>query len=378
MTGCILEQQYMFGFFSRMSAHKCAKLRNPAHSVIAVALLITFAPVGAWGLTSPQQAEKTKAIVDRFEISPKDVTLAADQTLRFKVTDTKGKVIPVHWTLSGIYCKSSACGMIDDNGDYVAPSSISSALSLVLEGFLISDPRHSVLTRIQLVPNVNAVDAVTQVAAGVSNGDMPAPLAPAGAENNISLSAEPLTARDKDSAVSARTDASSKSGTVVTYEDGLLAITAENTSLAAVLKLVAQKTGAVIDLPPGSGQEPIVAHAGPGRASDVVAQLLKGSRFNFVVVSSPRHPYEPERVILSWRPEEIEVAKSVSAPATAVASPVPKASPESAAPVPVVVPEVDSILTPPKEPLSPEALGELMKQKARELRDKFQQEAPRQ
>jgi hypothetical protein len=368
----------MFGFFSRRSAHKCAKIRNPAHSVIAVALLTTFALVGAWGLTSPQQAEKTKAIVDRFEISPKDVTLAADQTLRFKVTDTKGEVIPVHWTLSGIYCKSSACGMIDDNGDYVAPSSISSALSLVLEGFLISDPRHSVLTRIQLVPNLSAVDPVTQVAAGVSNGDMPAPLAPGGAENNISLSAEPLTGRDKDSAVSARIDASSKSGTVVTYEDGLLAISAENTSLAAVLKLVAQKTGAVIDLPPGSGQEPIVAHAGPGRANDVVAQLLKGSRFNFVVVSSPQHPYEPERVILSWRTEEIEVAKSVSAPAAAVAPPVPKASPDSAAPVPVVVPEVDSMLTPPKEPLSPEALGELMKQKARELRDRFQQEAPRQ
>ena len=189
-----------------------------------------------------------------------------------------------------------------------------------------------------------------------------------------------LTTQDRDSAVSARTDAFSKSGNVVTYQDGLLTISADNTSLADVLKLVAQKTGAVIDLPPSSGHEPIVAHAGPGRADDVIAKLLNGSRFNFVLVSSLRHPFEPERVILSLRTEEIEVAKSVSAPAAAVVPPVPQPQTPAgnAAPVPAAVPEVESILTPPKEPLSPEALGDLMKQKARELREKFQQESPRQ
>ncbi len=85
---------------------------------------------------------------------------------------------------------------------------------------------------------------------------------------------------------------------VVTYRNGQLEIDAENATLADVLQLVAQKTGAVIDLPPGSGLERIVEHAGPGHAEDVLARLLNGSTFDFVIAGSSRTPRNPIQVLL--------------------------------------------------------------------------------
>lgn len=85
---------------------------------------------------------------------------------------------------------------------------------------------------------------------------------------------------------------------VVTYRDGQLAIDAENSTLAEVLQLVAEKTGALIDVPPGSGLERIVEHTGPGHAEDVLARLLNGSAFDFVIVGSSRSPRNPMQVLL--------------------------------------------------------------------------------
>ena len=85
---------------------------------------------------------------------------------------------------------------------------------------------------------------------------------------------------------------------VVTYRDGQLEIDAENATLADVLQLVAVKTGALIDLPPGSGLERIVEHAGPGHAEDVLARLLNGSTFDFVIAGSSQTPRNPIQVLL--------------------------------------------------------------------------------
>jgi len=82
---------------------------------------------------------------------------------------------------------------------------------------------------------------------------------------------------------------------VVTYANGQLTINAENLTLAALLKLIAEKTGAVIDLPPGTGHERIFEHAGPGKPNDVLTQLLNGSHFNFVIVNSPQDPNASRR-----------------------------------------------------------------------------------
>jgi hypothetical protein len=85
---------------------------------------------------------------------------------------------------------------------------------------------------------------------------------------------------------------------VVTYRDGVLTIDAQNSTLAEVLKLVAEKTGAVIDVPPGTGLDRIVEHTGPGSTEDVLTGLLNGSPFDFVIVGSSQRPHDPMQVLL--------------------------------------------------------------------------------
>jgi hypothetical protein len=161
---------------------------------------------------------------------------------------------------------------------------------------------------------------------------------------------------------------------VVTYRNGKLTIDAENTTLADVLKLVAEKTGATIDLPPGSGLERIVEHSGPGRANDVLTQLLNGSHFNFIIVNSPQHPYEPTQVVLSLQRADTDTPTAVSVAPPTQPSPY-WTPPTDVGPVPLP-PQYDSSLTAPKEELTPEARGELMRAKGRELLEKARQEAP--
>jgi|ERR1019366_7497609 hypothetical protein len=96
---------------------------------------------------------------------------------------------------------------------------------------------------------------------------------------------------------------------VVTYRDGQLTIDAQKSTLAEVLKLVAEKTGAVIDVPPGGGLDRIVEHTGPGRAEDVLAWLLNGSPFDFVIVSSPQPPHDPTQILLFLHGAETPAGK---------------------------------------------------------------------
>jgi hypothetical protein len=177
------------------------------------------------------------------------------------------------------------------------------------------------------------------------------------------LGTEPVKLRQIEVAAPVRSDVPRKSEAIVSYQAGQLKIDAEGATLAAVLELVAAKTGAIIDVPPGSGLERIVEHLGSGEPKDVLNQLLNGSHFNFVIVSSPQHPNPPERVLLSVQTKDIDNALP------------PKAAVAAASPLPVLLPQIeDGTLTPPDGPLTPEARGELMKEKARELREKAQQQ----
>jgi hypothetical protein len=84
----------------------------------------------------------------------------------------------------------------------------------------------------------------------------------------------------------------------VTYRDGQLAISSTNATLSQVLRSVQTQTGAVIDLPPGTGNERVVATLGPGKPQAVLASLLNGSKFNFVILGDPRNPGSVQKVIL--------------------------------------------------------------------------------
>jgi hypothetical protein len=169
--------------------------------------------------------------------------------------------------------------------------------------------------------------------------------------------------------------ASNTHAPAVTYSDGQLTINAENLTLAAVLQLVAEKTGAVIDVPPGTGLERIFEHAGPGRAEDVLASLLNGSPFDFVIVGSPQRQHAPTQVLLSLHSADDKNA-SLPPPPKTLGSPAPWTPPPPADTASVYIPpDLDGRdLEPPKEPLAPEVLDRLMKERTKQLRERMQQQ----
>jgi len=89
----------------------------------------------------------------------------------------------------------------------------------------------------------------------------------------------------------------------VSYRDGLLGIKANMATLSEVLFAVQQRTGAEISIAAGAEQEKVVTDIAPGPAPEVLAKLLNGSRFNFLILSAADDPRRLDRVILSARAE---------------------------------------------------------------------------
>jgi hypothetical protein len=89
----------------------------------------------------------------------------------------------------------------------------------------------------------------------------------------------------------------------VTFHDGLLHVSANRASLSDVLFAVHQRTGAQIAIPAGAEQEKVVGEFGPSPAPEVLARLLNGSKFNFLIMSSSSDPRTVDQVILSPRAE---------------------------------------------------------------------------
>ncbi len=93
----------------------------------------------------------------------------------------------------------------------------------------------------------------------------------------------------------------------VSYQSGQLTIVAPNSTLGDILRAVRKLTAAEIEIP-GAANERVVTRLGPGSAREVVAQLLNGSRFNYVLLGSPADANLLTRVVL--------VAKTAAAPAS--------------------------------------------------------------
>lgn len=87
---------------------------------------------------------------------------------------------------------------------------------------------------------------------------------------------------------------------VVTMRGGQLTILARNSTLGDVLNAVRSKTGASVDMPPAS-TERVVGQFGPGAPRDVMAQLLNGSHYDYVLVGSPADPGALKKVVLTAR-----------------------------------------------------------------------------
>jgi hypothetical protein len=88
----------------------------------------------------------------------------------------------------------------------------------------------------------------------------------------------------------------------VAYQNGLLSISAQNATLGEILREVRKQTGAAIDIPQSGANERVVTQLGPGAPRDVLAALLNGTSFNYVMVGSPSDPSTVASVMLSARP----------------------------------------------------------------------------
>src|SRR6516164_1420587 len=82
----------------------------------------------------------------------------------------------------------------------------------------------------------------------------------------------------------------------VIYENNQLTINAPNSTLADILRAVRKQTGAEIEVP--AAPERVVTRLGPGPAREVLADLLNGSRFNYVLLGSPSDQTALTRVVL--------------------------------------------------------------------------------
>ncbi len=100
-----------------------------------------------------------------------------------------------------------------------------------------------------------------------------------------------------------QTGGSAKPSLDVSFHDGLLSIRAYKASLSEVLFAVHQRTGAEVAISAGAEQEQVVADIGPAPAPEVLARLLNGSRFNFLILSAANDPRMLDRVILTPRAE---------------------------------------------------------------------------
>jgi len=115
----------------------------------------------------------------------------------------------------------------------------------------------------------------------------------------------------------------------VSYQNGQLTIVAKNSTLGDILRAVHTQTGATVDMP-GSANERVVGHLGPGSPHDILAQLLNGSHFNYVILGSAADSNKIERVVLTPKPAS---SSADNAPPPVNVATAPTAAAASEAPV---------------------------------------------
>jgi hypothetical protein len=86
----------------------------------------------------------------------------------------------------------------------------------------------------------------------------------------------------------------------VSFQGGQLTIEARNSTMSDVLNAVKQKTGAAVEMPPVSSER-VVGRFGPGAPRDVLAQLLNGSHYDYVLLGSPADPGALKKIVLMAR-----------------------------------------------------------------------------
>jgi hypothetical protein len=106
----------------------------------------------------------------------------------------------------------------------------------------------------------------------------------------------------------------------VNYASGKLTIVAENSSLGDILREVRKRTGASFDIP-ASANDRVATRIGPGPARDVLATLLNGTSFNYVMVGSANDPTALSSLVLTAKPAGAATTQTAQNQAPAYTAP---------------------------------------------------------
>jgi hypothetical protein len=86
---------------------------------------------------------------------------------------------------------------------------------------------------------------------------------------------------------------------VVSWDNNLLTIDAENSTLTAILVEVRTHTGASMEIPAAASTQRVFVHLGPGPVRDVLSSLLYGTGFDYIVETSEDNPDALSKVVLT-------------------------------------------------------------------------------
>ena len=137
-----------------------------------------------------------------------------------------------------------------------------------------------------------------------------------------------------------------KPAALVSFQNGLLSVRTKNATLAQVLFEVHRQTGADIAVPAGAELEQVVADLGPAPAKDVLAALLNGTNYNFILLGNDGDA-TIQRVIISPKSRGAEAYVPPAAQVPQM-SEQPLPEPTAAVPVPDLPPDQNN--APPSDP----------------------------
>lgn len=94
---------------------------------------------------------------------------------------------------------------------------------------------------------------------------------------------------------------SANGAAAVDYSQGQLTVVSERATLEQVLKLVAAKTGGVVDVAPELQNELVVARLGPGPVREVLSDLLDSPKIDYIVMGAGEGLTGLQRIVVRTR-----------------------------------------------------------------------------
>lgn len=138
----------------------------------------------------------------------------------------------------------------------------------------------------------------------------------------------------------------------VIYTGGLLKIDAFNSTLADILAKVAALTGAELDVPPSASRERMAADLGPGPPRQILATLLSGTSFDYVISAPNNDPQAIRSVLVTARGQKADATNGTVVAAHPSRSPYPRRVEAAAVPEPEPSPETPVAAQPESSPVA--------------------------